>query len=148
MAVERSSRRRTYRWEYGKLIPRAVIRDYARQIAEQFHPNRIILFGSYAYGQPHPDSDVDLLVVMPAGDEINQAVRILERTNSSFPLDLLVRTPRNLRWRLREGDWFLREILDRGTVLYEKAHRGVASQGRKRLARRQTSGRHASTRAR
>jgi predicted nucleotidyltransferase len=148
MAVKRSSRVRKYHWDYGKRIPRAVIRDYARQIAEQFHPERIILFGCYAYGKPHKASDVDILVVMPAGDEINQAVRILERTNSSFPLDLIVRTPQNLRWRLEEGDWFLREIVDRGTVLYEKAHRGVDSQGRKRLARRPKPGRHASTRAR
>ena len=139
---------RDYRWEYGKLVPGAVIRDYARQIAEQFRPDRIILFGSYAYGKPHVDSDVDLLVVMPARDEINQAVRILEGTNSSFPLDLIVRTPHNLRWRLQEGDWFLREIVGRGTVLYEKAHRGVDSQGRKRLSSRQKPGRHASTCAR
>jgi predicted nucleotidyltransferase len=146
MAVGTSSRLRDYRWEYGKLVPRAVIRDYARQIAEQFNPDRIILFGSYAYGKPHKDSDVDILVVMPARDEINQAVRILEETTSSFPLDLIVRTPRNLRWRLQEGDWFLREIVARGKVLYEKAHRGVGSQGRKRLSRRQKPGRPASAR--
>jgi len=48
MAADRSSRVRNFRWEYGKLVPRAVIRDYARQIAEQFHPDRIILFGSSA----------------------------------------------------------------------------------------------------
>ena len=128
MANEKRSRLAEYRWEYGKLIPRAVIKDYAREIAERFHPEEIILFGSYAYGKPHKDSDVDILVVMPAYDEINQAVRIL-KTNSSFPLDLIVRTPHNLRWRLEEGDWFLREIISRGTVLYEKTHRGVASQG-------------------
>jgi predicted nucleotidyltransferase len=135
--MERSSRARGYRWEYGKLVPRAVIRDYALQIAERFRPNRIILFGSYAYGKPNEDSDVDILVVMPARDEINQAVRILESTDSSFPLDLIVRTPQNLRWRLQEGDWFLREIVGKGTVLYEKAHRRLDSQGRKRLSRRQ-----------
>src|SRR5215471_17123896 len=148
MAVRRSSTVRDYRWEYGELVPRAVIRDYARQIAEQFQPDRIILFGSYGYGEPHKDSDVDILVVMQARDEINQAVRILERTNSSFPLDLIVRTPQNLRWRLQEGDWFLREIVGRGKVLYEKAHRGVDAQGRKRLSRRHQSGRYASPRAR
>ncbi len=147
MAVKRAGVAE-FRWQYGKLVPRAVIRDYARQIAEKFHPERIILFGSYAYGKPHKDSDVDILVVMPAYDEINQAVRILEKTNSSFPLDLIVRTPHNLRWRLKEGDWFLDEIVGRGTVLYEKAHGGVDSQGRKRLPSRHKSGRHSSTRAR
>ena len=124
------------------------IRRFAREVAERFQPDKIILFGSYAYGKPHKDSDVDILVVMPAHDEINQAVRILEQTNSSFPLDVIVRTPDNLRWRLQEGDWFLREIVGRGTVLYEKAHRGVDSRGRKRLSRRQESGGHASARPR
>jgi predicted nucleotidyltransferase len=148
MALDKQSRLAEYRWEYGKLVPLAVIREYARQIAEQFNPKRIILFGSYAYGKPDRDSDVDILVVMPAYDEINQAVRILEKTNSCFPLDLIVRTPRNLHWRLQAGDWFLREIIGRGTVLYEKAHRGVDSQGRKRLPSRQEPRRHASARTR
>src|SRR6516164_3388172 len=148
MSIAKRSRVTHYRWEYGKLVPDAVIRYYARQIAEQFHPERIILFGSYAYGKPHKDSDVDILVVMPAKDEINQAVRILEKTNSAFPLDLIVRTPHNLRWRLKEGDWFLREIVARGRVLYEKARRGVSSKGRKRFPSREKPGRHASTRAR
>jgi len=58
------------------------------------------------------------------------------------------RTPHNLRWRLEEGDCFLREIIGSGTVLYEKAHGGVDSQGRERLPSRQKPGRHASTRAR
>jgi uncharacterized protein len=148
MALEKPSGKGEFRWEYGKVIPRAMILDYARQIAEKFHPEKIILFGSYAYGKPHKDSDVDILVVMPAYDEINQAVRILEKTNSSFPLDLIVRTPHNLRWRLEEGDWFLREVIGRGTVLYEKTHGGVDSQSRKRLPRRQKSGRDTPTRAR
>jgi predicted nucleotidyltransferase len=148
MAGDKRSRVANYRWQYGTLIPRAVIRDHARQIADRFDPEKIILFGSYAYGTPHKDSDVDILVVMPAYDEINQAVRILEKTNSSFPLDLIVRTPHNLRWRLEVGDWFFREIISRGTVLYEKARGGVDSQGRKRFPSRPKSGRPASTRAR
>jgi predicted nucleotidyltransferase len=148
MAVVKQSLIAEYRWEYAKLIPRAVIRDYAREVAEIFDPEKIILFGSYAYGDPHKDGDVDILVVMPAYDEMNQAVRILEKTTSSFPLDLIVRTPHNLRWRLEEGDWFLREVITRGTVLYEKAHRSVDSQGRKRFPRQQDAGTDASTRAR
>src|SRR5437879_5875721 len=127
MVADRRSRAAEYPWEYGKLIPRAVIRDYARQIAEQFHPEKIILFGSYAYGKPHKDSDVDILVVMPAYDEINQAVRILRKTDHHFPTDLIVRTPENLRWRLEEGDWFLREVVGKGKVLYEKTDCGHSS---------------------
>src|SRR2546426_2036798 len=101
-------------------ISRAAIRKLARQIAQRFQPDKIILFGSYAYGKPHPDSDVDLLVVMPAKNMINQAVRILKALDYDFPLDLIVRTPEFLRWRLKEGDWFLREIMEKGKVLYEK----------------------------
>jgi predicted nucleotidyltransferase len=132
-----------FRWDYGKLIPRGVIRDYARQVAEHFRPEQIILFGSYAYGQPHRDSDVDILVVMPAYDEINQAVRILNKTDCPFPVDLIVRTPENLRWRIEEGDWFLREIVSKGKVLHEKTHGAVGSQGRKRSARRAKASRSA-----
>ncbi|MBV9124495.1 MAG: nucleotidyltransferase domain-containing protein [Planctomycetes bacterium] len=118
----------------------AVIRRFARQVAECFHPDKIILFGSHAYGRPHADSDVDILVVMPAHDEINQAVQIRQRTDHFFPLDLIVRTPHNFRWRLEEGDWFLREVVSKGKVLYEKAHSPLGTQGRKRPRRRQAPG--------
>ncbi len=114
----------------------AAIRKLARQIAERFQPERIILFGSYAYGQPHPDSDVDLLVVMPARNEIDQACRIRLAVDHPFPLDLIVRTPDNLRWRVKEGDWFLREITSRGKLLYEKPDGRMGPQGRGRLPRR------------
>jgi predicted nucleotidyltransferase len=53
-----------------------VIRRFARQVAERFKPDRIILFGSHANGTPHADSDVDILVVMPAPDELHQAYKI------------------------------------------------------------------------
>src|ERR1700741_2228691 len=86
-------------------IPMAVIRRYARQIAERFHPDKIILFGSYAYGQPHEDSDVDLLVIMPARNQHDQAVKIRWELPAPFAMDLLVRTPKNMKWRLEEGDW-------------------------------------------
>src|SRR6202011_4612235 len=55
----------------GANIPMRVIHRYARAIAEEFHPDKIILFGSYAWGIPHKDSDVDLLIVMPAYDQHN-----------------------------------------------------------------------------
>lgn len=105
----------------------SAIRRYARQIAARFHPEKIILFGSYAYGTPTPDSDVDLLVVMPTRNQLEQAVRIDEAIEErGFPLDLLVRTPKTLTERLRWGDSFLHEIMTRGKVLYEKAHAPAA----------------------
>lgn len=113
-----------------------VIRQYARAIAEHFQPDTIILFGSYAYGTPHADSDVDLLVVMPCRNEIDQAVKIRTHLSAPFPMDLIVRKPKDLAWRLAEGDWFLREIVSLGKVVHEKTDPGVGAKGRKRLGRR------------
>ncbi len=124
-------KRKAERWYRGANIPLRVIREFARAVAEKFHPEKIILFGSYAYGTPHADSDVDLLVVMPARNQIDQAVRIDRAVEPSFPLDLIVRTPKNLAWRLEEGDSFLREIVSRGKVLYDKADEGVGAKGRR-----------------
>ena len=99
-----------------------LIRRFAREVAQRFHPDKIILFGSYAYGTPRtPYSDVDILVVMPARNQIDQACRIDNAIDPPFPLDLIVRTPKNLAWRLAEGDSFLSEVMAKGKVLYEKA---------------------------
>src|SRR5579872_3072483 len=109
----------------GADIPMRVIRRYARAVAERFHPDKIILFGSYAYGTPHEDSDVDLLVVMPTANQHSQAVRIRCRLAAPFALDLLVRTPENMNWRLEEGESFTTTIVTQGKVLYEKVNEGV-----------------------
>jgi len=119
------------------LIRKSAIKELARQIAERFRPEKIVLFGSYATGRADPGSDVDILVVMPAYDVINQAIRISTAIDHPFPMDLIVRTPKNLAWRLEEGDWFLREIMEQGLVLYEKADPPVASQSRRRSRPRQ-----------
>src|SRR6266571_1486461 len=110
----------------GADIPMRVIRRYARAIAEEFHPDRIILFGSYAYGTPNEDSDVDLLVVMNQ----NQSVRIRYRLAAPFPLDLIIRTPKEMKWRLEEGESFLTTIVSQGKVLYEKDDERVGQEGR------------------
>ena len=113
-----------------------VIRRYARAIAEEFQPDKIILFGSYAYGTPNEDSDVDLLVVMPAANQHNQSVRIRWRLAAPFPLDLLVRTPKEMAWRLEEGESFTTTIVSQGKVLYEKDDQGVGQEGRAGLRAR------------
>jgi predicted nucleotidyltransferase len=94
------------------------------------------LFGSFAYGTPHEWSDVDLLVVMPCSNEINQSIRIILAYERVFPLDLIVRTPERLRRRLAEGDSFLTEIVFRGIVVYEKSHKGMGKRSGRRHARR------------
>src|SRR5947199_3741200 len=103
---------------YGTDVPMRLIRRFARQVAERFQPDKIILFGSYAYGTPHADSDVDVLVVMPCRNQIDQACRIDTAFDPPFPLDLIVRTPHAMKWRLEEGDSFLREITTKGKILY------------------------------
>lgn len=101
-------------------IPDEVIHTLARQIAEKFHPHKIILFGSYAYGKPQPESDVDLLVIMDTTlKESQQALEIRRYLNIMFGVDLLVYTPMRLAQRLAWGDSFLREIVSKGIVLYE-----------------------------
>jgi uncharacterized protein len=111
-------------------IPLAAIRCFARQLGERFHPDRIILFGSYAYGQPHADSDVDFLVVMPAASEVNQAIRMTLAFEPPFPLDLIVRTPTKLKRRLAEGDRFLTQIVTQGKVVYDARNRPLGAEGR------------------
>ena len=132
-------------WYRGANVPMRIIRRFARQVANQFQPDKIILFGSYAYGQPHADSDVDILVVMPARNQVDQAVKIHQAILPPFPLDIIVRTPGNMKWRLEEGDSFLREVVDKGKVLYEKADQGVGDQSGSRFHRRQRTS--ASTRS-
>ena len=109
-----------------------LIRRFARQVAERFNPEKVILFGSYAYGTPHADSDVDILVVMPARNQHDQAVRIRYRLAAPFPMDLIVRTPKQMKWRLEEGESFLTEVVSRGKVLYEKDDAAVGAEGRGR----------------
>lgn len=124
------------RWYRGADVPMRVIRRFARQVAERFQPEKIILFGSHAYGQPHADSDVDILVIMPARNQLDQAVKIELACDPPFPLDIKVRTPYSVAWQLAEGASFLTEIMTKGKVLYEKNHTGVGAQSRKRLPAR------------
>ncbi len=104
-----------------KRTPQEAIEDVVRQIAQKFHLRTIILFGSYAYGNPHPESDVDLLVVMDKPTkETQQAIRITQSLERDwFGLDLIVCTPEKLKNRIALGDSFLRQIIRKGKVLYE-----------------------------
>jgi len=114
----------------------SVIRRFARQVAERFQPEKIILFGSHAHGTPHADSDVDILVIMPARNQHDQAVKIRWEIEAPFPMDLLVRTPKNLQWRLDERESFHTEIVTRGKVLYEKTPAEPSSALARRVAAR------------
>jgi len=117
------------RWYRGVDIPMSVIRRFAREVAERFQPDKIILFGSHAYGRPHADSDVDILVVMPARNQLDQAFKIHWTVQPPFPLHIIVRTPKNMKWRLEEGESFLTEVVSKGKVLYEAKDKGMGAKG-------------------
>lgn len=105
-------------------IPAKAITSVVDQIRQLFKPEKIILFGSYAYGQPRPDSDVDLLVIMDTSlKETEQAIRICQTIKYDYGLDLIVRTPTTFVQRLALGDPFLREVVARGKTLYEHINR-------------------------
>src|ERR1700757_895694 len=110
MPTKRHTNDLAERWYRGADVPMRVIRRFARQVAERFQPDKIILFGSYAYGTPHADSDVDILVIMPARNELDQAFKIRCEVPTRFPMDLVVLKPRNVQWRLAERESFLTEI--------------------------------------
>jgi predicted nucleotidyltransferase len=127
-----SSKAKPTRWYRGADVPMAAIRRFSRAVAERFRPDKIILFGSHAYGSPHADSDVDILVVMPTRNQLDQAHKIHVTLLPPFPLDIIVRTPQNLKWRLEEGDSFHREIVSKGRVLYEKVDTRMGAKSRSR----------------
>lgn len=92
------------------------------QIIENFHPIKVILFGSYASGLQGKDSDADLMVVMDTHERsLRMAGKIAARVDHPIPLDILVRTPDQIKERLSLGDPFIREILQEGIILYETA---------------------------
>jgi len=105
------------------MIAVASIHELAERIVREFHPERVILFGSYASGNPRPDSDVDLLVILPfEGKSFRKSLGILNRVNPLFAVDLLARRPDDTARRYREGDPLIREAIDHGQVLHERNH--------------------------
>jgi predicted nucleotidyltransferase len=92
--------------EATAMIPRSSIQAFAAAIAREFQPQRIILFGSHARGEAGPDSDVDLLVVIPQNGKTRyeQAFEIRQKVRAGFPLDLLVRTPQEVEERMGMND--------------------------------------------
>ena len=117
------------RCKLSSVITQRQIETYAKDVARQFRPLKIVLFGSYAYGNPTEDSDVDLMVVMPKDPSgirnRDKAIAIDSAIPATFPLDLLVRNPEDIAWRLEEGDCFLQDVFSRGRVLYEASDRRV-----------------------
>lgn len=107
-------------------VTREGIRSLIRQVVEQFHPQKVILFGSYAYGQPTEDSDVDLLVVMDTDEPLlHVAAKIAAAIEHPFPLDILVRTPTEFVAAIQRKGVFATEVATKGVTLYEAGNAGV-----------------------
>ena len=119
-------RRKFREWEesfQSRTKRMAYIRKLCKRIAEAYHPEKIVLFGSHAYGTPTPESDVDLLIVMDYEEPpLGQSFKIKRELGLVTPLDLLVRTPADVERRVTEGDMFMRLIVERGKVMYESKH--------------------------
>lgn len=98
------------------------LRPAIQKIVKELNPEKIVLFGSYAYGKPNRHSDVDLLVVL--NTRASQSERSWKVSRlllpRPFPVDILVKTPKEIETALESGDFFLREILTRGKILYER----------------------------
>lgn len=105
------------------MIKMEEIESLGDSIVSAFKPRRIVLFGSFAYGEPTEDSDVDLLVILPfVGKPARKAIEMRSKLNPKVPLELLVRTPEQVTERIAAHDWFMQEIIEKGRVLYEADH--------------------------
>jgi predicted nucleotidyltransferase len=102
------------------MVTELQIQELTQRIVSRYHPLRIVLFGSYAYGIPDEHSDVDLLVVMQAMENRpRQAGEIRCAVHGGFPFDMIVHSEQSLRDRIQKEDSFLLEVVSKGKLLYE-----------------------------
>lgn len=99
------------------------LRPAIQKIVSELKPEKVILFGSYAYGTPNPHSDVDLLVIMKTRASLKNRSWAVSRLliPRPFPVDILVKTPKEVEKALESGDFFIKEIMERGKVLYARS---------------------------
>ncbi|HYY16675.1 MAG TPA: nucleotidyltransferase domain-containing protein [Gammaproteobacteria bacterium] len=104
-------------------VTQEVLAEIVRRIVAALHPDKIILFGSYVYGTPSGDSDVDLLIILETkARPVDRYVAVSRLIRPRpFPLDILVKTPDEIAQALQKGDSFIHEIVTRGRVLYERS---------------------------
>jgi len=108
--------------EYPVPVTEGLLQEITERIVDNFDPEKVILFGSRSSGTPRADSDVDLLVIMnTSGSPVQRAVEVKRACRPRFvSMDVLVKTPEEVATRLRQGSFFLRQILEQGRVLYER----------------------------
>ena len=102
------------------VVTDALLSEIVSKIVKHFHPEKIILFGSRAWGDPTKESDMDILVVMDVdGSPIRKASEISRIARPKFlPMDIIVRTPGEIKHRIEIGDPFVKRIMSKGKVLY------------------------------
>jgi predicted nucleotidyltransferase len=101
---------------------KAIVKDIVNRIRTNFNPQKIILFGSYAWGKPTKDSDVDLFLIMESKLRRDDRAVVISDLfpHRNFPLDIIVYTPEEIKISLDRGNPFTKEILTKGKVLYER----------------------------
>ena len=101
-------------------VTQEILAEITRRIVAALNPRKIILFGSYAYGHPDSDSDVDLLVILGTDQKPAERQGIVSRLirPRPFPVDILVRTPQEMEAAIRNQDPFIQKIVERGRLLY------------------------------
>ena len=101
---------------------RKLIKSITEKIKDKYKPEKIILFGSYAYGIPKKSSDIDLLIIKRTNARhIDRSVKIreiLKEENRFVAIEPLVYTPEEINKRLELEDDFIKTILENGVILY------------------------------
>jgi len=107
----------------AEIETRNTILHIVDKIKQEYQPDKIILFGSYAYGHPDRDSDIDLLIIKDTSERpIDRRVKVAKIVSDPerfTPLEAIVLTSEEIHERLQIGDQFIKEIIDRGEILYE-----------------------------
>jgi len=101
---------------------RKIITEIVEGIIKGYKPKKVILFGSYAYGEPTEDSDIDLLIIKNTDkrpiDRWVEVKRLLRDKNRMLPVSPLVYTEKEIEERIAIRDFFVEEIFEKGEVLY------------------------------
>ena len=108
---------------YSRMTTHSTIKKITTKIVNNFHPQKIIMFGSWAWGKPHPDSDIDFFIVKESAERRIDRGRSLQSHLFGHrfpPMDLLIYTPSEVEKRITLEDPFILDILKRGKVLYEQ----------------------------
>lgn len=103
---------------------RKILDDIVRRLSRDYEPEQMILFGSYAYGEPTDESDIDLLIVKDTGESPLQrwtnVRKLVSDLRIGFAFSPLVVTPSELEKQLKKGDCFFEDILVKGKKLYAR----------------------------